>query len=145
MVDALRDAAAVLRPGGAVVELRPAVSYGPTLWLRRGARRVRVGRMTRRADPDIRSAEEATRTVLRDRSFALVVRMRRTWPSCYPDVAALDRMVKANPGWSFPRALRHRLAALWREGDTLELGRVLSLVILRPRAAGPDGRRTGIR
>ncbi len=145
MVDALRDSAAVLRPGGAVVEVRPAVSYMPTLWVRRGARRLRAGRMTRRADPDLRRAEEATREVLRDRSFTLVARTRKTWPSHYADVGDLDRMLGANPGWSFPRAVRRRVSALWREGDTLELGRVLSLVILRPRSDVPARRRSAIR
>ncbi|HET7699454.1 MAG TPA: hypothetical protein VFM06_01150 [Candidatus Limnocylindria bacterium] len=133
MVDALHDAAAVLRIGGAVVEVRPAVSYAPTLWIRRGARRIRLGRMDRHADPEIRQAEEATHAVLRDRSFALVIRRRRTWMSRYAGVEDLEHMLRANPGWSMPRATRARLASVWRSGDTLELGRVLSLAVLRRR------------
>ncbi len=128
-----------------MVDVRPALSYVPTLWLRRGTQRIRVGRMTRRADPDIRRAEEATREVLRDRSYALVARMRRTWPSRYADADDLEGMVRTNPDWSFPRTVRRRLTALWREGDTLELGRVLSLTILRPRDAVRAGRRSAIR
>lgn len=145
MVDALHDAAAVLRPGGAVVEVRPAVSYTPTLWIRRGARRIRLGRMTRHADPEIRQAEEATHAVLRDRSFALVIRLRRTWMSRYPRVEELERMLRANPGWSMPRATRTRLASVWRSGDTLELGRVLSLAVLRLRGPVRARARSAIR
>lgn len=145
MVDALRKAAAVLRPGGCVVDLRPAVSYASRLALRRGTRRIPLGPMMRRGDPDIAAADRARREVVRDRSFALVAHTRHRWTSRYASIADLDRMLAANTNWAIPRPVRRRLGTAWREGDVIEVGRVLSLAILRPRVPVRDGRRTGIR
>jgi len=134
MVDALRNAWAVLRPRGVVIDVRPAASYRARVAVRHGARRLDVGPARRDPDPDIVAAGRAMRRTVRDGWFTVIARERVAWRSRYEDLATLDRMLALNENWGVPAATRRRLERALTAGDSIELSRVFSLAILRKRS-----------
>lgn len=145
MVDALQSAWAVLRPGGVVIDVRPAVSYRARVAVRHGARRLDIGPARREPDPDIMAAQNAVRRVVRAGWFDVIARERVPWRSRYEDLATLDRMLALNENWGVPAATRRRLLRALGAGDVIELSRVLSLAILRRRSGPRAGHPTAIR
>jgi hypothetical protein len=133
MVDALRSAGRVLRPRGRIVDLRPANRYKPTIVIRRGRRRVEVGPIVRDLDPDVAAAARAVRQVVRTGEFAVVHAARPRWRAKYAGLRDVERTLAESEHWHLPAATRRRIVREWRPGDALEIGRMLSLTVLRRR------------
>lgn len=135
MVDALHDAWRVLRPRGALIDVRPAAVYHPQLALRRGRRHLRIGPLRRDADTDVVAAQRASARVVRERLFTPILRVRRRWTSRYPTIDDLEWMISVSTNWHMPATTRRRLKRSWRPGDELEVTRAFTVAALRRRAA----------
>jgi hypothetical protein len=135
MVDALRSAGQVLTPRGLIIDLHPSVNYQPSLAIRRGGRRLAVGRIHREPDQDVAAAERAVRQTVREGLFEVVARERTPWVSHYPHVDDLTRLLQLNANWSIEPRIRRRALRLWRddEGGSIEISRTYALVVLRAR------------
>jgi hypothetical protein len=133
MVDALQNAGRVLAPGGRVVDIRPALAYKPTIFIRREGRRVKVGPIIREPDPDDAAAARAVRHVVRAREFAVVHAERPKWVATYADLADVERTIAPSEIWRLPAVTRREIRREWRAGDVLEITRQFSLIVLRRR------------
>lgn len=145
MVNALRDAAAVLKPGGVIIDIRPAAAYHPEVFIRRGRRRIEVGPIRRDPDADIAAAYHAVRRASRAGLVQVVARRRHRWRARYAQPRDLAAMIGANANWHLPAATRRRIARAWMPGDVLELSRVVALAILRPFVPAASPRRVPLR
>jgi hypothetical protein len=133
MVDALRSAWDILRPRGHLVDLRPANGYTPTIVIRRGRSRLRIGPIVREPDPDVAAASRAVGSVLRAGRFTIVHRERPRWVASYAGLAEVERTIVESEHWHLPAATRRRITRELRRGDAIEIARRLSLAVLRRR------------
>ena len=139
MVDALYSAANVLRRRGVVVDIRPAVMYRSELVVRRGRRRAAVLPIRRSVDEDVVAAHRAVRRVVGQGRFDVVRRTRHHWRSRYASLVELDRMLAMNSNWHLAAPTRRQLARVWKDGDTIELGRNLVITVLQKRSVRRSG------
>ena len=133
MVDALRDASEVLRPGGRVVDVRPPAVARPTLRLRRGHRALAVGPIIRDPDEDVAAAARVVRAVVRDGLFDIVHTATPRWRASYASLADLERAIDPSELWRLPADTKRRIQKVWRDGDALEVTRSFSVTVLRLR------------
>jgi len=138
MVDALRSAWQVLRPGGVVVDLQPADRYRPRLAIvsPKGAR-VTLGAIARDRHPGIAAAHRARRVAVSEGRFTRVVSLHALHRGRYSGPRAVRALVHANDNWHFQPALRRRLDAAWAKrtpGAFIEVRQPFSLAVLRRRA-----------
>ena len=138
MVNALRRAAQVLRPGGHLVDIQPADTYLPRLALIAGGRRVVLGEIRRERDPSIHAAHRARRAVVAERLLADVGSTHGRWVSVYRSLGELRFLLRQNTNWRLDGALAHRLTAAWRRrspGTLIEVRQTYSLAIFRAPAS----------
>lgn len=134
MVDALRSAWHVLRPGGHLVDMQPAAHYTPCLAVISGRGRRELGAISRTPDEDVVAAHAARREVIADHGFSLIVSTHGTHRTRYRGLADLRWVLRQNENWRIDPPLRRRLAVAWarRPKDAqIEMRRAFSFAVLR--------------
>ncbi|HKY51591.1 MAG TPA: hypothetical protein VJP45_10075 [Candidatus Limnocylindria bacterium] len=138
MVDALRSAGRVLRPGGVVVDLQPADVYRPRLAIvAPGGTRTPLGAIARDRHPGIAAAHRARRAAVAEGVFDRVVSLHAVHRGRYRGPRDLQSRIAASDNWHLDPAMRRRLAAAWARRPrhaVLELRQPFSLSVLRKRA-----------
>jgi len=137
MVDALRSAWRVLRRRGLVVDMQPASVYRPRLALVANGWRRDFGAILRSPDEGIVAAHRAVRQAVSEGWFTRVVARSGVARARYGSIAELDELLRQNPNWQIPPAVRRRISAAWKErphGTSIEIRRRFSLNVLRKRS-----------
>jgi hypothetical protein len=133
MVDALRNAWKVLRPRGHLVDVRPVAAYQPSIAIRRGRKRLAVGPIKRDPDLDVMAASRASQQVQREGLFTKTHAETVRWTASHPDLGDVESTLADSESWHLPAATRRRIVRIWLPGDRIEIGRRLTLTVLRRR------------
>jgi hypothetical protein len=136
MVDVLRRARDVLRPGGLVVDVQPAAVYEPKLAVARNGARREIGAFRRTPDADVVAAHRARREAVAAGWFDVLTRTRGVWRARYRGLAEVRWLLRQNANWTLDESVRRRLSTALRRapaGGSIEVTRVFSLVILQRR------------
>ena len=134
MVDALRSAWQVLRPGGHLVDMQPAAEYTPRLAVVSGRGRRELGEISRTPDEGVVAAHKARRRVIAEGGFSVIVSSHGTHRTRYRSLAHLRWVLRQNENWRIDPPLRRRLAMTWarRPKDAqIEMRRAFSFAVLR--------------
>ena len=134
MVDALRSAWHVLRPGGHVVDMQPAAEYTPRLAVVSDRGRRELGQISRAPDEGVVAAHAARRRVIAEGEVSVIVSTHGTHRTRYGSLARLRWVVRQNENWRIDPPLRRRLATAWarRPKDAqIEMRRAFSFAVLR--------------
>lgn len=137
MVDALRRAAKLLRPDGAIVDLRPGTRCLHELSIvRRGRRRV-IGRYHHQPNSGFRAADEALSQARQD-GFRWEVHLQRSYRLRFSSLRELRQYVRTHIKGQLAQEGRITLRNEWsrrQRGTWLELRERFQVNVLHPRAS----------